>query len=65
VGTTKRFGQIAVELGFLSPESVDSLLRIQLDSRPKIGEILVEMGKMTAAQLDAALAKYHSESSQR
>ena len=54
----KRFGIIAVEKGFITPEDLIEAMRIQvrediqLGTHRLIGEILLEMDKMTATKIE-------------
>ena len=58
---TPRFGQIAVENAFVTPEQVKQALLEQIDDdlaqRPhrQLGMILLEKGWMTAQQVEAVL----------
>lgn len=59
---TFRFGFVAVKEGFATPEQVSKALEIQIEENLKakkhrrLGEILVEMGFMSATQVDLVLA---------
>jgi len=59
-GTTKtlRVGDVLVERGLVSPQQVDEAVNVQRaeGKRRLLGEILVELGHCTQAQLIAALA---------
>ena len=52
------FGEVAVELGLMKPEDVESLLTKQRQERPKLGEVLVEMGALSREQMEAELRVY-------
>lgn len=54
------FADLALELEFLNKEKLQKLLDMQRQTRPKLGEILVEMGKMDNRTLEAMLKKFHS-----
>ncbi len=56
--THLKFCDIALALGYLTREQVDFILSIQMSQRPKIGEILVEMGVLSQQQLSEALDGY-------
>ncbi len=58
--TPKRFGEAAIELGFLKKKDVEYLLGLQVKLRPKIGEILVEMKKMNKERLEQELLNYEN-----
>lgn len=47
----KSFGELAVELGFLSADDIPVLLAQQAESAPSMGEILVEQGAITEDDL--------------
>jgi len=57
----KRFGVIAVEKGFITPEQLFDVLKIQIseDLKPTkhrlVGEILLDEGHITAAQIKEVL----------
>jgi hypothetical protein len=50
--TTKSFGSIAMEMGFLAEQDLALLLMRQTDQTPRTCDILVEMGKITRECLD-------------
>ncbi len=52
------FGELAIQLGYLAEHQVEELLNIQRRSRPRIGEILVEMGAISEFRLNAALQDF-------
>jgi len=57
----KRFGIIAIEKGYVTPDDLIEALRIQVqedigqEKHQRIGEILVTKGKMTDAQVEDVL----------
>lgn len=57
----KRFGFIAIEKGYITPDDLIEALRIQVQENigqgkhQRIGEILVTKGKMTDAQVEDVL----------
>ncbi len=61
VGYFKRFGQVAVERGFISPEQLKEALSEQVDDdlantrHRLLGDILFEKKYMTANQIEAVL----------
>ncbi|HID78525.1 MAG TPA: hypothetical protein EYP56_21355 [Planctomycetaceae bacterium] len=59
--TPELFGETAVELGYLTDRDVQPLIEIQETSRPRLGEILVDMGKLTTQQRDEWLEKFHCQ----
>ena len=54
------FTTVALSLGYLTKDEVDVLLDLQQQSRPMLGEILVEMGVMDEMALDTMLIKFQS-----
>jgi hypothetical protein len=52
------FGEIAQELGHLTHKQVDRILELQLETRPSLGEILVEMGIISAEDLARHLSEF-------
>ena len=52
------FGDLAVEFGYLSPTQVEELLVLQLNGRPPLGQILVELGALSEAELDPLLEEF-------
>ena len=57
--STASFTDMAEKLGYLTTSEVAMLKQQQQQSRPKIGEILVEMGVLKPATLDVMLEKYN------
>jgi len=53
-----RFTDMAVSLGYLTASEVSELLSLQQQSRPMLGEILVEMGVMDNTTLNLMLDKF-------
>ena len=53
------FTDMAENLGYLTDSEVAMLKQQQQQSRPKIGEVLVEMGVLKPATLDVMLEKYN------
>jgi len=58
VDTDLKFCDIAIALGFLTRDQADFILSIQMSKRPRLGEILVEMGVLNQQQLVEALTAY-------
>jgi len=48
-----------VEYGFLSEDSLQRLLKVQLNQQPKLGEILVDAGVLSSEQRDKLLLEFH------
>ncbi len=53
------FGEIAIELGFLSKGDVDTLLDMQKGKHIRIGEVLVLLGAVTRKDMEEALKGFH------
>jgi len=58
------FGDTARELGYLNSDQVNSLISLQLQDRPPIGEMLIQMGVLDKHALNAALEKFFSQKNQ-
>ncbi len=52
------FGELAVELEFLSQDDVDTLLEMQEESHIRIGEVLILLGAITREAMEAALNEF-------
>lgn len=52
------FGEIAVELGFLSKDDVDTILEMQEESHIRIGEVLILLGAVTREEMEEALNEF-------
>lgn len=57
----KTFGKLAVEMGYLSQEQVETLLERQTHTNRLLGEILVSQGSVSQMELIKALKKFRSE----
>ena len=57
-GGEHRFGETAVRLGYIDNGDLKELLQKQAQTRRPIGEILVELGVLTRAQMEAELDNY-------
>ena len=58
IESPKLFGEIAVDLGYLTEQELSGLLEMQSKMRPFIGEILVDMKKITEEQLNSLLTEF-------
>ena len=58
IDSPKLFGEIAVDLGYLTEQELHDLLKLQSQKRPYIGEILVDMKKITEEQLNPLLIEF-------
>ena len=54
------FTVMARKLGYLTENEVAELLSLQQQTRPRLGEILVEMGVMDRSTLEVMLDKFHA-----
>jgi len=52
------FGELAVQMGFLSEAQRDHLLEVQSRSRVPLGQVLVEMGLASPETISAELDEY-------
>lgn len=52
------FTVMAKKLGYLTENEIAALLSLQQQSRPRLGEILVDMGVLDNKTLDIMLAKF-------
>jgi hypothetical protein len=57
----KRFGEIAVDLGFMKNEDIEFLLKKQNEDQSSITEILVEMGAIDKEELEMEYADFKDE----
>lgn len=54
-----KFGEIAIELGFLNNETVDKLLAMQKEKHILIGDILVLFGAISKEEMKRELKQFH------
>lgn len=47
----KKFGEVAVELGLLTGEELQTILELQFEKNPNVGEILIEHGVLDRDRL--------------
>jgi hypothetical protein len=52
------FGELAVELEFLSQDDVDTILEMQDESHIRIGEVLILLGAITREEMEVALNEF-------
>jgi hypothetical protein len=64
ISTAKLFGELAVEKGFLKNKEVERYSKAKI-SRPLLGEILVEMNKITSKDPDFLIKKFKNSSKNR
>jgi hypothetical protein len=55
-------GELAVAAGLMTTGDVEHLLEMQLDSRERVGEVLVEMGAISEEELEHRLREYAARS---
>jgi CheY-specific phosphatase CheX len=58
----QKFGQIAIEEGYLTEEKLDDLLKAQNKSNVLLGQALIEKGYFTFDQYEEVLCQYNAES---
>ncbi len=52
----RRIGEVLVELGTVTPEQIDEMMKLSQPGGPRLGTLLVKNGVITQAQLAAALS---------
>ena len=58
----KRFGEVAIELGYLAPEHLESLLHIQdIQEAMEFGESLIVHGMVNRSQLLEEMSKFFAQ----
>ncbi|MEW6109234.1 MAG: hypothetical protein AB1632_08755 [Nitrospirota bacterium] len=57
--TLQKFGEIAIEMGFLTEKQVDELLKKQSDDYILFGEALVKIGALSEEELVANLKEFN------
>ena len=55
-----RFGDLAVDLDLLDDRSLQTLLRNQARSRPRLGELLTDEGVLEGEELEGLLDAFHA-----
>jgi hypothetical protein len=48
----RKFGEIAVDEGYITPEQLDEALERQKEDKQLLGQILINLGLLTTAQID-------------
>ena len=56
----KRFGELSIELGYLTQEQVDELLDMQLPDYMLLGQILIERNILEPIELENLIIEYQS-----
>ena len=59
------FGEAGILLGYLTAAQVDSMLALQCKSRPRIGELLVQMGVIDTATLVHEIGEFGRSARER
>jgi len=54
------FGQLAIQLGYLSQEQVNDLLKMQTQTNRLLGELLVSQGFVSQVEMIKALKKFRA-----
>jgi CheY-specific phosphatase CheX len=57
--TDRKFGDLAVEMGLLTPDQVRELVREQKAQRLSIGQALCQLGHLETSRLDKLLDQFH------
>lgn len=60
-----RFGELGMRLGHLAPAQVDELLAKQRQTRPFLGQILVDMGAIDSRILAGELEQFKRDARER
>ena len=59
-GRNQTFGQLAIQLGYLSQEQVNELLKMQSQTNRLLGELLVSQGLVSQVEMIKALKKFRA-----
>ncbi len=59
-GRNQTFGQLAIQLGYLSQEQVNDLLKMQTQTNRLLGELLVSQGFVSQVEMIKALKKFRA-----
>ncbi len=59
-GRNQTFGQLAIQLGYLSQEQISELLRMQTQTNRLLGELLVSQGFVSQVEMIKALKKFRA-----
>ena len=59
-GRNQTFGQLAIQLGYLSQEKVNDLLKMQTQTNRLLGELLVSQGFVSQVEMIKALKKFRA-----
>ena len=59
-GRNQTFGQLAIQLGYLSQEQVNELLKMQSQTNRLLGELLVSQGLVSQMEMIKALKKFRA-----
>jgi hypothetical protein len=54
------FGEIAIELGFITRVGVDALLKMQSENHIRIGEVLILFGAISREDMESELQGFHA-----
>ena len=57
----KRFGELAIERGYINDEQLDAMLKTQQQGHLMLGQPMVDQGHLTMEQLKSALDGYKKE----
>ncbi len=59
-GRNQTFGQLAIQLGYLSQEQVNELLKMQSQTNRLLGELLVSQGLVSQVEMIKALKRFRA-----
>ena len=60
-GRNQTFGQLAIQLGYLTDEQISELLKMQIQTNRLLGELLVSQGFVSQVEMIKALKKFRAE----
>jgi hypothetical protein len=62
-GGASPFGEVAVQLGYLDKPDVEELLILQHNTRPRLTDVLIEQGRLTAETCLQMLDRFQASTS--
>ena len=57
----ERFGEIAIKMGLITQEELESLLLLQLDRKPRLKDVLVQRRVLSQIEMEHHLVAYRDE----
>jgi hypothetical protein len=61
----ERFGEIAIKMGLITQDELQSLLLLQMDRKLSLREVLVRQGVLTPLEMERHLAAFRGERDRR